>query len=126
LIENLLAGLSISVSGIIITFMALGLFILVIVILQKLFPGTNGGDNGNGSSDPVLAIVEETPQVQVSTQSEEDEDLPVVIAAAISHFRAKAQSSLGTSLNEGKSGWWSSNRMSAKQGTGIRITRSGK
>lgn len=126
MIENLLAGLSISVSGLIITFMALGLFILVIMLLQKFFPGTNGDDDGNESSEPAQAIAEEKPQIQASAQSEEDEDLPVVIAAAISHFRVKAQSSLGTSLSEGKSGWWSSNRMSAKQGTGIRITRSGK
>jgi len=126
LTENLLAGLSISVSGIIITFMALGLFILVIVILQKLFPGTDGDDNGNESAEPAQASAEMAPQVQASEQSEEDVDLPVVIAAAIAHFRAKAQSSLGTSLYEGKTGWWSSNRMSARQGTGIRITRSGK
>ena len=119
--ENFLAGLSISVSGILITFLALGVFILVIVILKKLFPGIEAA----APVDQPLTVIEELPAM-VETVDEEDSDLPVIFAAAISHFRSKAQSSLGTSLMEGKTGWWASNRMNAQQGLGIRIKRSGK
>ncbi len=119
--ENFLAGLSISISGILITFLALGIFILVMVILQKLFPGKEA----DTPVEPAVAVVAEQP-VMVETVEEEDEDLPVIFATAISHFRSKAQSSLGTSLMEGKTGWWASNRINAQQGLGIRIKRSGK
>jgi sodium pump decarboxylase gamma subunit len=119
--ENFVAGLEITVSGILITFFALGIFILVMMILTKLFPGKVESQ----VEEKVTEVVEEKP-VAAAVKDEEDEDLPVVIAAAISHFRSKAQSSLGTSLMEGKSGWWASNRMNAQQGLGIRIKRSGK
>lgn len=119
--ENFLAGLSISISGILITFLALGIFILVMVILQKLFPGK---DEAAPEEQAVTEVPEQPALVKVV--EEEDEDLPVIFATAISHFRSKAQSSLGTSLMEGKSGWWASNRINAQQGLGIRIKRSGK
>ncbi len=119
--ENFAAGLSISISGILITFLALGIFILVMVLLQRLFPSKEAA----ASSEQAIIMIEEQP-VLLEKVEEEDEDLPVIFATAISHFRSKAQSSLGTSLMDGKSGWWASNRMNAQQGLGIRIKRSGK
>lgn len=119
--ENFVAGLSITISGILITFFALGIFILVMMLLTKLFPAKDESQ----VEEKVAEAVEEQPAAAAVVE-EEDNDLPVVIATAISHFRSKAQSSLGTSLMEGRSGWWASNRMNAQQGLGIRIKRSGK
>lgn len=116
--NDILAGLSISISGLAVTFLALGVFVLVMMILQKVF-----------STKSDAAAEEETqdvPVVMESSETTEDDNLPVVIATAISFFRNQAQSSLGSSLENGKGGWWSSNRLNAQQGLGIRIKRSGK
>jgi Na+-transporting methylmalonyl-CoA/oxaloacetate decarboxylase gamma subunit len=119
LVSNLLAGLSIALTGLIITFLALGLFGIVINLLQRFFPYKEPKEeetqNGDDSSAPAVIASESV-----------DNDLPVVIATAISYFRSKTQSNLGSALEEGKSGWWASNRMNAQQGLGIRIKRSGK
>lgn len=56
--------------------------------------------------------------------TEDDSEVAAVIAAAISYLRAKTMSSLGTTLETGKGSWWVSNRLNAKQGTGINIKRS--
>jgi hypothetical protein len=120
LVSNLLAGLSIALTGLIITFLALGLFGVVINLLQKVFPykppKEDETQNGDASAAPE----------ELSAESAADDDLPVVIAAAISYFRSKSQSNLGSALEEGKSGFWAANRMNAQQGLGTRIKRSGK
>ena len=118
--QNLLAGLSIALTGLIITFTALGLFGVVIWGLGKIFkykePESEASDEEVTTEQPAIAVME----------ADTADDLPVVIATAVSYFLSQAQSSLGSSLEEGKSGWWAVNRMNASQGTGIRIKRSGQ
>jgi Na+-transporting methylmalonyl-CoA/oxaloacetate decarboxylase gamma subunit len=116
-----LSGLEVAVAGLIITFMSLGLFAVVISVLGKIFK----------YKEPAAEKTEDEGESNLVSEAEaapvdEDADLPVVIATAISYFHARSQSSLGISLEEGKSGWWSANRMKAQQGIGLRITRSGK
>lgn len=119
--ENLLAGLSIALAGLIIVFLALGLFALVINLLGKIFA------EKEPAQEQAASDVQETPSDSVlAVESDPSDDLPVVIATAISYFRAHANNTLGAALEEGKSGWWAMNRMNARQGTGIRIKRSGR
>jgi Na+-transporting methylmalonyl-CoA/oxaloacetate decarboxylase gamma subunit len=112
-------GLSISISGLIVTFTALGLFILVMVVLLAIFKDK-------------LAVVEPDASgiVQIEKPVVRDdlgqEELIAAISAAVLFLRAKAQSDLGSDLDTGKSTWWVANRLNAQQGTGIRIKRSGK
>lgn len=118
--QNLLAGLSIALAGLIITFLSLGLFGVIIYVLGIVFKYTPPKED-EASEAPAAAI-----ESAATEPAAEDGDLPVVIATAISYFRSQAQNSLGSSLEEGKSGWWAANRMSASQGLGIRMKRSGR
>ncbi len=114
-----LDGISIAVSGLIITFLSLALFSVIISVLGKIFK----------EKEPIAETSIEGPESvteSVASIVSENDDLPVVIATAISYFHARSQSSLGVSLEEGKSGWWAANRVKAQQGLGIRITRSGR
>ena len=119
----LIQGLEISITGLAVTFTALGIFILVMMALQRIFREKTPVDDETSSSDESII---ETSTVVVAQSSDEETDLIAVIAVAISYFRLKTLSSLGTSLETGKGTWWISNRLNAKQGTGITIKRSGK
>jgi len=122
-LNPIMQGLSITVAGLATTFLALGIFILVMTVLQKLFPGGEP-KVAKAIVEPEAVITGGTPAV--SDVEAGDSHIPVVIAAAVSYFRGMAESSLGTSLETGKSSWWTTNRISARQGLGIRIKRSGK
>lgn len=115
----LMDGLSISLSGIIVTFIALGIFVLVITLLKKIFPA---------EKDKMETTVTETAEMSHASDSTENEDelIPVVIAAAVCYCQFQAQNSLGASLSEGKGNWWASNRSGALQNTEIHIQRSGR
>jgi len=118
LIQNLLDGASVAISGLIITFSSLGLFAVVIYLLGIVFPF---------KEEKVAPEEGEEESVSpVSQASVASDDLPVVIAAAIAFHRQKAQSNLGSSLEVGKSGWWSAKRYHSQQRLGNRMTRSGK
>jgi Na+-transporting methylmalonyl-CoA/oxaloacetate decarboxylase gamma subunit len=115
------SGLEVAIAGLIITFMSLGLFAVVISVLGKIFKYKEPAGEESGDE------VESNPMIEAEASPvDEDADLPVVIATAISYFHSRSQSSLGISLEEGKTSWWSANRMKAQQGIGLRITRSGK
>jgi Na+-transporting methylmalonyl-CoA/oxaloacetate decarboxylase gamma subunit len=112
-----LAGASVAISGLIITFSSLGLFAIIIYVLGLIFPYKEEKAKPEETG---------TENVVSAAETEEDEYIPVVIATAISYFRTKAQSNLGNDLTSGKSGWWAAKRFSSQQGHGIRILRSGK
>jgi len=111
-LNNIVQGLEVSVLGILITFTALGVFILIMIVLQRLFPSAE-------TEAPVVTqtVKDEQPLVEVQIE-ETGEDAAVVaaIAAALSYLRARSQSSLGGSLQEGRGGWWSSRKMEARLG----------
>lgn len=112
-----LAGASVAISGLIITFSSLGLFAIIIYVLGLLFPFKEEQAKPEETISEAPVVVSEAA---------EDENIPVVIATAISYFRTKAYSNLGNDLDAGKSGWWAAKRITAQQGHGIRILRSGK
>lgn len=105
-------GLELSLLGILITFLALGVFILIMVVLQRLFPSEQ-----TDASAKTLTEKEEQPQVEVQIE-EIGEDAAVVaaIAAALSYLRSRSQSSLGSSLQEGRGSWWATRKMEARLG----------
>lgn len=115
--QTLLDGLSVAFAGLVTTFLSLGLFGVLIYILGEVFKYKEEA--------PQPSEDEEESAAPVASVSEED-DIPVVIASAISYFRLKSQSSLGNSLQGGKGDWWSASRNKSQQGLGIRISRSGK
>ena len=101
----ILQGLTISVSGIIITFVALGLFILVMIVLQKLFPA----ESEAGSEAEKKTIVES------STSADDEGEVVAAIAAAVAYFQQSFDQSgdLGTLLGEGRGTWWMVKRINA-------------
>jgi Na+-transporting methylmalonyl-CoA/oxaloacetate decarboxylase gamma subunit len=112
-----LSGASVAISGLIITFSSLGLFAIIIYVLGLIFP----------YKEELVKPEEIGTEIAVSAiETGEDENIPAVIATAISYFRTKAQSNLGNDLEAGKSGWWAAKHFASQQGHGIRILRSGK
>ncbi len=111
-------GLTISALGLSITFLALGIFIFVMVALQKLFPHKPEPDEVN--------VVNSTPASTQKTegaldvQVEEGGEEIAAIAAAIAHLRALSQSSLGSTLESGRGIWWVKNRLAANRSGTIR------
>ena len=112
-------GLEITVLGLAVTFTALGIFILVMLVLKRIF--REKPENGDGQD-----LVESASLVEGSTgEIEDDSEVIAVIAAAIAYMKSKTFSTLGASLESGKGTWWVSNSLKAKQGTGVNIKRSG-
>jgi hypothetical protein len=87
-------GLVVSVVGLTITFFALGIFIGVIVLLQKLFPPkpevSEGADEDSQESVAVLSV----------TSDESDDEL-VAALATVAYFRSRRSGQLGASLLAG-------------------------
>jgi sodium pump decarboxylase gamma subunit len=118
-LNPIVQGLEITVLGLAVTFTALGIFILVMLVLKRIFKEKPEND------DPQVS--EETAPIMEASTSEVEDDSEViaVIAAAIAYMKSKTFSTLGASLESGKSTWWVSNSLKAKQGTGVNMKRSG-
>ena len=107
----IMQGLQVSVLGLLITFLALGVFILVMVLLQRIFPGEEEaveGETAEPEDVPVLAI-------EASDESEEGA-VVAAISAALQYVRASQHSQLGASLAQGKGGWWAARRAESRLG----------
>jgi sodium pump decarboxylase gamma subunit len=104
--QALLQGLSISISGILITFLALGVFIFVMFGLQRLFPPKP--EEEEEAKSEAEAAVEPVEQDEVSEEAE----IAVAIATAIQYFRSKSGTSLGKSLEAGHGPLWYSHSSS--------------
>lgn len=91
-------GLMVSVVGLSITFLALFIFIGVIMLLKALFPykaeEPEGGDDDN-DAEPVM----------IETSGAEDEEVAAAVAAVM-YVRGRRSNSLGASLTEGHSPFW--------------------
>ncbi|MHC1782870.1 MAG: OadG family protein [Anaerolineaceae bacterium] len=110
-------GLTISVLGLLITFSALGVFILIMVVLKKLFPYKEEAKTGDSNEENA-----ETSATVSMAKVEEGDDDPAVVAAiavAISHLLSRSQSKLGNNLEAGRGSWWMVNRMAARQAANL-------
>ena len=86
-------GLLVSAIGMSVTFLALGIFIGVIVLLQKLFPPKpeSAEDEGEGSEETVVMAVE----------SESGAEEIAAAIAAVTYLRSRRSGQLGASLLSG-------------------------
>ena len=95
-------GLTLSLAGMGLTFLALGLFILVMVVLQAVFRPRN--------QVPVQS--EAQPAVSAATPEAEDEEVAAAIAVALAHLRSLeiCRANLGEALEAGRGPWWTAGR----------------
>jgi hypothetical protein len=96
----ILEGLSISLTAMLLTFLSLGLFILVMIVLQRLFPAKPE------SADIEVVVKALDDNADPCGPSEEEAAVVAAIAAAVSFVRAQAQAGLGDNLQQGRGGWW--------------------
>ncbi len=102
--DLLLQGLQLTAAGLGLTFGALALLILAIVVLQRLF-GTR----------PLLPserrVTEKTAGSSLARDTE-DEEIVAAIAVALAHFRSLdiCRSGLGTALEKEPGAWWHAGR----------------
>ncbi len=118
--DPIVQGIEISILGLAVTFTALGIFILVMMLLKRIFK--EKPEVTETSSEAAIVSTNDT----IVEESSDDSEIIAVITAAVTYVRAKTLSSLGSTLENGKGSWWVSNRSTAKQGIGVSIKRSGK
>ena len=109
---DMMQGLSISIIGILITFFALGVFILVMVVLQRIFPAaSNQTEKTETPEEPSL----EVEYSQQDFSENDDQAVVAAIAVAMDYFRKTEKSVLGANLEAGRGPWWTVNRLSVRQ-----------
>ena len=103
------AGLEVSVLGLLITFAALGVFILIILALKALF-------RAEPAKTEVPEAVEEAPVVVEVQTPDAESEVVAAIAAALMAVRTARSASLGQSLQHGRGSWWAAQRADAREG----------
>jgi Na+-transporting methylmalonyl-CoA/oxaloacetate decarboxylase gamma subunit len=94
-LNELSQGLSLSVIGILVTFAALGLLILVILLLKRIFPEKR--------DDQVFSNSIEGSQ---SRERLKEQAAAVAVAALLDQHQGTPNGSLGSLLEEPPSNWW--------------------
>jgi Na+-transporting methylmalonyl-CoA/oxaloacetate decarboxylase gamma subunit len=92
--DNIQTGLIVSAVGLIVTFTALGVFIGVIVLLQKLFPPKKEAEEAV-EEQPVAAMSE------ASTENNDSDEALVAVLAAAAYLRSRRSDQLGSALLTG-------------------------
>jgi len=96
-------GVTLLVVGMAILFAAMALLILAMVLLDRIF-----------RTRKLIPEEQEPGEVELTSRRSEIEDEEVVaaIAIALAHVRAAeiGRSGLGTALEAGRGGWWTSGR----------------
>jgi len=92
--DNIQTGLMVSAIGLIVTFSALGVFIGVIVLLQKLFPPKPEAQE-SAVAAPVAAIAES------AQESDNSDEALVAVLAAAAYLRSRRSGQLGSTLLAG-------------------------
>jgi sodium pump decarboxylase gamma subunit len=116
-LDPILQGLNLSILGLFFTFSALGIFILIMVILKRVYPfkpEAEGNEEGEGAGEEGSQPGVEA--VTISAAGCEDEEIAAAIAVAIQYFRSRREESLGANLLSGRGRWWATNRLAARQG----------
>jgi Na+-transporting methylmalonyl-CoA/oxaloacetate decarboxylase gamma subunit len=109
--NNMAQGLEVSLLGLSVTFLALGVFILIMVVLQRLFPGKSEETGIEAQEQDV-----ETAEVAEMAADEGEGEVIAAIAVALNFLISQNQANLGASLEKGRSGWWVSRRSEARTG----------
>ena len=90
--ELIKQGLEISVLGMGLTFAALGLLILAMVVLERLFR--------EGSEEEVASTAVSPPPEPIEAE------IAAAIAAALAHWQTEEKTNLGANLQKPHSPWW--------------------
>lgn len=95
-------GFTLTVMGMGLTFAALGLLILAMIVLERLFRTRR--------LIPDKPSSPEKPGASTMARDTEDEEIAAAIAVALAHFRSLdiCRSGLGTALETGPGAWWNS------------------
>jgi sodium pump decarboxylase gamma subunit len=88
-LNPIMQGLSISVIGLVLTFLALGLFILIMIVLQKIFPYRPEEEEEETGA---VEGEEAQPGMVLAEQSEE-QAVVAAIAVAINYWRSQGRAS---------------------------------
>jgi Na+-transporting methylmalonyl-CoA/oxaloacetate decarboxylase gamma subunit len=101
----IMQGLSLSGMGLGLTFAALGLLILAMILLEYIFRTRR--------LVPDEREMEETPVVSTLARDMEEEEVAAAIAVALAHLRLLDlhRSGLGTALEAGHGAWWTMGRI---------------
>lgn len=99
--NNMMQGLNLSITGISLTFAALGILILAMILLERIFRTRRW--------IPEERELEETPIASTHARDTEDEEIAAAIAVALAHLRSLDvdRSGLGAALEAGHNQWWS-------------------
>jgi sodium pump decarboxylase gamma subunit len=104
-------GLIVSVVGLLITFTALGIFILVMVVLKKLFPYK--AESEEGADEDEETYEDPTMSAAIETSGGEDEEMAAAIGALI-FLRGQQSNQLGAALLEGPGRFWTAKQPTNK------------
>ena len=98
--DQIVAGLTVSVLGITVTFVAMGLLVLLMVLLQHYTAAPRGAAR-EAEAEAALPPIP-------STQAAETEEIVAAVAVALVHLRAldAVQGGLGSGLMNGPGTWW--------------------
>lgn len=120
--ELLWQGLTISLIGMGLTFAALGLLILAMILLERFAP------NQPKRSDKERSEPAETLAVNSLAQRSEEEEIAAAIAVALAHMRSLdiCQSGLGSTLEAGPGAWWQRGQARQQAGTVLKQRQNGK
>jgi sodium pump decarboxylase gamma subunit len=103
--SNLMQGLSIMVMGLGITFLALGIFIGVILLLERFFPPKS-------DAEETQEKVEERTTYSSMDRDTTEEEIVAAISIALAHLYSQelCRNDLGISLESGRGPWWTTGR----------------
>lgn len=96
----ILQGLNLSLLGLGLTFAALGLFVVVMIVLERLF-------RARPTVDETHRQLSE-PAASATSGDTQDEEVAAAIVAAMTHLRSVdiCRSDLGAALEAGRGAWW--------------------
>ncbi len=92
-------GLTISLLGMGLTFLALGLLIIAMIVLERYFRDEEPAEPAETAVFPEESLV-------MGPETTEDEEIAAVIATALAYWRSIEQSGLGSTLESEPSSWW--------------------
>jgi len=106
-LDPITQGLSISLMGLALTFAALALFILCMVMLQRLFR-----PKPPASASPAA---DKTPRATEPSRGLEEPEIAAAVVVALSQLRSLeiCRSGLGDALEDGRGRWWARGQAAA-------------
>jgi Na+-transporting methylmalonyl-CoA/oxaloacetate decarboxylase gamma subunit len=107
-------GLVISAIGLLVTFLALGIFILIMILLKKLFPYKE--ENQTGEKEDEETYAEPNAVAAMETLASEEEEMAAAIASLI-YLRGQQSTQLGASLLEGPGRYWAAKQQTKNNGS---------